>query len=193
MRRLIPMLGFVALVPSLVLAQAPQQKPTPTPEHERLGYFVGKWNAEGEMKQNPWMPTGKYTSSESCEWFEGHFAVVCRSEGKGPMGMMKGLGFLSYSPEEKSYTYYGIDTTGMTMATVPKGTYQNGTWTYTDESMMGGKMVKSRYIMRETSPTSYTYRMETQGEDGTWKSFMEGKSTKVSAGQMRRARTPQER
>jgi hypothetical protein len=32
----------------------------------------------------------------------------------------------------------------MTLATVPKGTVQRKTWSYTDENMMGGKKVKSR-------------------------------------------------
>ncbi len=194
MRRLLPLLVLVTLAPSFALAQAPQQKPKPTTEHERLGYFVGKWTGEAEVTQNPFMPTGKYTSSGSCEWFEGRFAVVCRNEGKNPMGTMKGLDLLSYSPEEKVYTYYGLDSSGMTMATVARGTYQNGTWTYTDESAMGGKMVKSRYTIRDTNPNSYSFKMEMQGDDGSWKTIMEGKQTKVSAGQMRRARTgPQDR
>jgi hypothetical protein len=188
MRRLLPILGLVALVPSLVLAQAPQ-KPTPGPEHKRLGYFVGNWRGESDVKQNPFMPAGKYTSSDKCEWFEGGFAVMCRNEGKGPKGTMKGLGLISYSTEEKAYTYYGVDNSGMTMATVSKGEVANGTWTFTDESKMGGKMVKSRYTMRETSPTAYSFMWETQGEDGRWTTVMEGKQTKVSGEPMRRART----
>jgi hypothetical protein len=61
------------------------------------------------------------TSKDTCEWHEGRFAVICRSEGTGPMGPTKGLGILSYSPEEKVYTYYGTDSSGMmTMTTIPR-------------------------------------------------------------------------
>jgi hypothetical protein len=161
-----------------VAAQAPQA-PKPGPEHQRLEYFVGKWTSEGEMKPGPMGPGGKITSSDTCEWFEGKFAVVCRSEGTTPMGPSKGLGILGYSPEEKVYTYSGVDNSGMTMTTIPRGTVQGNTWTYNDESMMGGKKVKTRVTIKEASPTAYTFKMEMQNPDGTWAPMMEAKNTKV--------------
>ena len=161
-----------------VAAQAPLA-PKPGPEHQRLEYFVGKWTGEGEMKPGPMGPGGKITSTDTCEWFEGHFAVICRSDGKTPMGPSKSIGILSYSPEEKIYTYYGVDNSGMGMASVPRGTVQGNTWTYTDESMMGGKKMKSRVIIKEESPTAYTFVMEMQGPDGKWAPMMESKNTKA--------------
>jgi hypothetical protein len=161
-----------------VRAQAPQA-PKPGPEHQRLGYFVGRWTGEGEMKPGPMGPGGKITSDDNCEWFEGGFSVVCRSEGKSPMGPMKSIGILGYSPEEKVYVYYGIDNSNMVMASVPHGTVQGDTWTYTDENMMGGQKVKSKVTIKELSPTSYTFVMEIQGPDGKWIPVMESKNTKV--------------
>jgi hypothetical protein len=163
----------------VIMAAQPPQPPKPGPEHQRLGYFVGRWRAEGEMKASPMGPGGKVVSDDMCEWFDGHFAVVCRSEGKSPMGSMKSIGILSYSPEEKVYTYAGTDNSGMTMTSVPKGTVQGDTWTYTDESMMGGQKMKSRVTIKELSPTSYTFTMEFQGPDGKWMPVMESKNTKV--------------
>ena len=163
----------------LAAAQAPPAAPKPGPEHQRLGYFVGKWTVEGEMKPSPMGPGGKVTSADTCEWFDGHFAVVCHSTGKTPMGASKSVGIMSYSPEEKVYTYYGVDNSNMTMATVPRGTVQGKTWTYTDESLMGGKKVKSRVTIKELSPTEYSFAMELQGPDGKWAPMMESKSTKV--------------
>lgn len=171
----------VALVSAgLLLAQTPGEAPKPGPEHKKLGYFVGKWQGEGDMMPNPFMPAGKFTDTNNCEWFEGGFAVVCRSEGKGPMGPTKGLGIMSYSAEDKAYTYYGIDNGPMAMSTVPKGTVEGGTWSYKDESMMGGKVIKTRYTIKETSPVSYTFKWEMLGEDGAWKTVAEGKATKAS-------------
>jgi hypothetical protein len=158
-------------------AQAPEA-PKPGPEHARLGYFVGKWTAEGEWKPGPMGPGGKTRSSDTCEWFEGRFSVICRSEGTTPMGPSKSIGILGYSTEEKVYTYYGIDNSNMTMASVPRGTVRGDTWTYTDESMMGGKQVKSRVTIKELSPTEHTFRMEMQGPDGKWAPMMESKNTK---------------
>ena len=162
----------------IVAAQAPQA-PKPGPEQARLGYFVGKWKAEGEMKPGPMGPGGKMTTTDNCEWFEGQYSVICRSEGTTPMGPTKSMGILGYSTEEKVYTYYGVDNSNMTMASVPKGTVQGDTWTYHDAGMMGGKTVKTRVTIKELSPTAYTFKMEIQGADGKWAPMMESKNTKV--------------
>jgi hypothetical protein len=160
-----------------VAAQTPQAA-KPGPEYARLGYFVGKWTGEGEAKPGPMGPGGKFTSSDDCEWFEGHYSVVCHSEAKMPTGPSKSIGILGYSAEEKVYTYYGVDNTNMTMASVPKGTVHGNTWTYNDEGMMGGKNVKTRVTIKEVSPTTYTFTMEAQGPDGKWAQVMESKNTK---------------
>ncbi len=162
----------------LASAQAPQA-PKPGPEQARLGYFVGKWTVEGEMKPGPMGPGGKMTSSDTCEWFEGKFSVICRSEGTSSMGPSKSIGILGYSTEEKVYTYYGVDNSNMTMASVPRGTVRGDTWTYTDEGTMGGAKFKSRVTIKELSPTAYTFKMEMQGPDGKWMPLMESKNSKV--------------
>ena len=153
--------------------------PKPGPEHQRLGYFVGNWTTEGEMKASEMGPAGKITSRDKCTWFEGGFAVVCHSDGKTPAGLSKSIGILGYSSEEKVYTYSGVDNSGMTMTTVPHGTVKGDTWTYNDESTMGGKQVKSRVTIKELPPSAYTFKMEMQAPDGTWATLMESKSTKT--------------
>lgn len=169
--------GTALLLAGAVAAPA-QEAPKPGPEHQKLGYYVGEWKSEGELKANPVMPAGKYTSEDECEWFEGGFAVVCESEGSGPMGKTKGLALMGYNTEDKVYTYYGVDNSGMVMSTVAKGTVEGDTWTYTDEGKMGGKLIKSRYTLKQASPTEYSFKWEMQGDDGKWATLMEGKSTK---------------
>jgi hypothetical protein len=178
-RRITSLTACVALLGfQFAYAQAPSA-PKPGPEHARLGYFVGTWKTDGEMKPSEMGPGGKMTGTDKCEWFEGKFSVVCHSEGTSPMGPGKSIGILGYSPDDKAYTYYGVDNSGMTMSTVPHGTLQGDTWTYNDESMMGGKKVKTRVLIKEVSPTSYTFKMEAQGPDGKWAPMMESKATKV--------------
>ena len=163
----------------LALAQEPGKMPKPGPEHKKLDYFVGKWTGSADMKGSPYGPAGTYSSTDDCQWFAGGFSVVCHSDGKGPMGPMKGLGIIGYDPEEKTYSYYGIDNMGM--AELAKGTVEGDTWSFTSESKMGGKEVKSRYSMKELSPTSYGFKWEVQGEDGSWSTLMEGKESKLGA------------
>ena len=187
MKKRVPLLVlgmFAALAGFQIVAaaQAPAAPPKPTAEHKRLGYFVGKWTTEGELKASPMGPGGKITQNDTCEWFSGGFAVVCHSDGKTPAGPSKTIGIMGYSTEEKVYTYYGLDNTAMAMASVPKGTRgADGTWTYNDEGVMGGQKYKSRVTIKELSPTEYTFKMEMQGPDGKWMPLMEAKSTKAAA------------
>lgn len=153
--------------------------PKPGPEHKRLGYFVGTWKTDGAMEASEMGPGGKIASVDKCAWFEGGFSVVCHSEGKSPMGPVKSIGILGYSREEKAYTYTGVDSTGMTMTSVPRGKREGDTWTYYDESMMGGEKMKSRVTIKELSPAEYTFKMDMQTPDGKWVTVMESKSTKV--------------
>jgi hypothetical protein len=182
MNRMIVLSAAIAMVSAAgsqsAWAQAPAA-PKPGPEHKRLGFYVGKWSTEGEVKPGPMGPGGKMKSTDTCEWFEGNYSVVCRYEGTGPMGPSKGIGILGYNPEEKVYTYYGVDNSSMNMASVPKGTVKGDTWTYTDEGTMGGKKFKTRVTIKEVSPTQQSFRMDIQGPDGKWAPMMESKSTKV--------------
>src|SRR6266849_8088515 len=89
-------LAAMILAANVGLAPAAEgtEKPKPGPEHKKLGYFVGKWTSVGDMKPSPAGPGGKFTSTDYCTWYEGGFAVVCNSTGKGPMGPTKTMGIL---------------------------------------------------------------------------------------------------
>ena len=180
MKRTVTVLGCVGVLVASqwVAAQAPQA-PKPTAEHQRLGYFAGNWTGTGEMKPGPMGPGGNVVSKESCEWFEGRFALVCRSEMTTGGVPMKGVAIMSYSPDEKVYTYYGTDSMGMTMMAAARGTLKGDTWAYTDESMMGGQKMATRVTIKEASPTSYTFSMEMAGPDGKFAPVMTTTNTKV--------------
>jgi len=180
-RASISLLGAAALVMAVTATATAQQPapPTPGPEHKKLEYFVGDWKSDGELKANPFMPAGKYSSEDDCEWFEGGFAVICKSDGKSPTGSpTKGIGIIGYSTEEKAYTYYGVDNSGMVPTTVAKGNYQGDVLTFTDEAKYGGQLIKSRYTLTITGPKSYTFKWEMQGPDGNWNALMQGTTTK---------------
>jgi hypothetical protein len=161
---------------------APMGAPKPGPEVKRLALFVGTWNAEGEMKPNSFgMPSGKFTSTDKCEWFTGGFQVVCHGSGKGPMGAVHSIGIISYNAEDKNYRYYGIDSMGM--ADQSQGNVDGNTWAFTNEGKMGGKSYHGRYTMTMEGTDSYTYKYETSDDGQKWTVMMDGKSTKAGGGE----------
>jgi hypothetical protein len=91
---------------------------------------------------------------------------------KGPVRPTRS-GIYSYSAEEKVYTYYSIDNSGMAMTTVQRGTVKGDTWTFT-----GGQEARVRATLKEVSPTSYTFMLELQVADGKWTPMIESRSTK---------------
>jgi uncharacterized protein DUF1579 len=156
------------------------EMPKPGPEHKKLGYFIGNWSMDGDMKPGPMGPGGKMTGSENCSWFDGRYAVVCKDSGTGPMGPMKGMGVITYDREDKMYEYFGIDSTGMSEKA--EGKYENDSYVYTNEGKMNGKSYKGRYTMSNMKPDSYDFKYEMSEDGNTWNTVMEGKNTKKSAG-----------
>lgn len=174
--RMMPLILSGSLVAALVLASQDTEAPKPGPEVKKLEVFAGKWSGESDMKSGPWGPGGKMTGEDDCTWFEGGFQLVCRSTGSGAMGKVKGEGIIGWNPEEKRYKYSGFDSTGMMLSA--SGTNTGNTWNWTGEDMMGGKLVKSRYTIVLTSPTTQTFKWEMSEDGKTWKTMVEGKSTK---------------
>ncbi len=171
--------AFVAVLcfATAIRAQTPPETPKPGAEHKRLGYLVGNWTGEADMKASPFGPGGKFTSKDHNEWMPGEFFVVTHSEWKGPMGAGTELAIFGYNAAEKVYTYHAFNSMGE--AEAAKGTLDGGTWTWTSEQTMGGKVMKSRFIMKETSATSYTFKFDMAPANGEWSTIMEGKATKT--------------
>ena len=175
-RALVVASAVLFLFAQAISAQAPPAAPKPGPEHKRIGYFLGTWSSEGDMKPSPFGPGGKFTTTDHNEWFPGGFFLVLHSDFKGSMGEGKSLAVMGYSSDEKAYTYYGIDSMGM--ADTSKGALAGDTWTFLSDSKVGGKPMKTRFTMKELSPTSYSFKLETSTGGGAWASIMEGKANK---------------
>jgi hypothetical protein len=160
-----------------LVAQA--QKPTPGAEHKRIGYFAGQWQFEGEAKESPLGPAGKFSGTETCEWFEGGFQLVCRSKGTGPKGPMTGMAVMSYDPGRKAYTYFAMSSLGDNIFV--RGEVQGKVWTWSDEAVMEGKKVKFVATITEETPTSSSFKLETSVDGGPMTVIETGKSTKVKS------------
>jgi len=159
------------------LAQAPSGPPKPGPEHERLAYFTGKWAVEGDSKASAYGPAGKFTFTQNCDWFEGKFALVCHTNGTF-MGMnVKGINVMSWDLNEKTYTYFETNTMGENV--FARGAVQGDTWTWTNEGKMNGKTVRGRYVLKQDSADSATFKFEMAGEGEQMQTIMTGKQSRA--------------
>ena len=103
----------------------------------------------------------------------------CMMQSESPMGRMQTEGIMGYDTEKKIYTWTSFDSTGRQETAT--GKVENGTWTWSGDTKMGDKVVKTRYVMTDTTPEGYTFRWETSPDGKAWKSLMEGKVTKMAA------------
>jgi len=177
-RRLLVSMFTLVLCSALAgMAQAQENMmPKPGPEYQALSFFAGKWRFEGEAKESPMGPSGKISSTDTCEWFEGGFAMICRSEGMNPMGPTNALAISTYDPAQKAYTYYGVETGMPPFMAI--GQRNGKVWTYHTEADMGDTHVTTRVTITETSPTSYTFDMQSSTDGKTWTPVVSGTATK---------------
>ncbi len=170
--------AFAALLVTIFVTAAFAQMgpPKPGPELKKLDYFVGTWNATGDIKASPMGPGGPMTMQADAKWMDGGFFVVMNNSYKSPMGDGTGMSFMGYDPQEKVYTYSEFNSSGE--AFQAKGTIDGDTWTWTSEMKMGPQTIKNRYIEKILSPTSYTFKFEMSPDGTTWNTVMEGKATK---------------
>ena len=154
-----------------------QEAPKPGPEQARIAYFKGTWKTEGTTKASPMGPAGKFSSTQTCDWFTGGFQLVCHSKGTNAAGAaVTGEGIYGYDRAAQEYTYYGISSMGDGF--LAHGRVAGKVWTWTAESTMNGQALKVRATMTEESPTSYTFKLEMSVGGGGWTVTEEAKVTK---------------
>ena len=177
MKRLLTLMILLAMIAAVTAAQEPPM-PTPGPEHKAISAFAGKWSFEGKMNDGPMGPGGPVTFTETCEMFEGGFALVCRSEGKNPMGPTKAIAIMSYDSEKKVYTYYAVESGYPAFTATGKNVGK--AWNWEAVSKMGDQTMNTAVTITLTSPTSQMFEMKMSTDGGkTWLPGVSGKSTKT--------------
>jgi hypothetical protein len=143
--------GLSVLVAGPAWAQTPAAQPRPGPEHERLGFLIGKWKLEGEAKP-PSGPDEKISGTVACEWFDGRFHVICRSD---LPEAMKQLEIFGYSPKDGAYARYFINSNGQDGLDT-NGKVTGKTWDWSGgEFKEDGKTIHPRAVVTEVSPDSW--------------------------------------
>ncbi len=157
--------------------EIPVQMPKPAPELRKLEYFAGNWTWEGDMKPGPMGPGGKMIMTEDNKWMDGGFFLTMQSEFKSPaMGSGSGMAYMGYDAGNKVYTYDEFNSMGESQHST--GTVDGDTWTWIGEQHLGGHTMKTRFIMKALSATSYTFQFEMSPDGSNWSTVMDGKATK---------------
>jgi hypothetical protein len=156
----------------------PQEAPKPGPEQKELARFVGTWKMEGTAQESPFGPGGKFTGTETCKMFES-WHVVCDSSASTPMGPMKGHAVMTYDRNAKQYRYFSIS--NMPDAELATGTRTADGWSFTSKTDMQGMTIHSRFVITDKSPTVHTVKWDVSMDGKTWKTIMEGTSTKTGS------------
>jgi hypothetical protein len=143
------------------------QAPKPGPEAKELLGLVGTWKSNDTMEkvESMMMPGGEGTSTETYTRGPGGFSVVLHVTGvTGPMAGFHGLGVLSYNPEEQLYKMAWVDSMGPGL-TMEAGHKEGNDIVMTGEMSMGGKKYKTKDVMSDRTPTSFT--LTSYSDDGT--------------------------
>ncbi len=85
----------------LFLREGYAQDKTLLPEQQRLGVFQGHWTVDGS----------EATYLEICDRIQGNH-IQCISTSKEKTGVDSSVSYLSFSPLEKIYIYYGLHSSG---------------------------------------------------------------------------------
>jgi len=178
MRLLFGVAVLATIAPCLAWS-GPASVPAPGPDVQMLGYYVCSCVGHGQTKAGPFGPAGKLSSEQTCEWFAGHFQVVCRGQEHSPTGTRSFLNVLSYDQATHSYKQYSISSLGESEYD-QNGSLTGNTLTYVIKQNAGGKPATFRYTEDHVSPSLYKYRAEISLNQGPW--------TELAAGEIRKVR-----
>lgn len=157
------------VVAALLSSVSPHSLPAqgPPPETAKFSYFEGTWELSGEDQKGPMGAGGRTTGTEKCEWFEGHFAMVCHADFVTSAGPGKSMSTYTYNTAKKKYSFDGIDSYGADVSST--GVIVSGAWHWTSYPMsMPDGSYLIRYIVTPVSEREYSYKWEWSKNKGAW-------------------------
>lgn len=128
------------------------------------------------MKPSPYGPGGKFTFTQTCDWLEGKFALLCHTEAQMFGGTVEGLSVMGYDTGEGKYLYFETNSIGE--STLSKGTVDGDTWTWTSENQLNGTTIHGRYTLMRLSEDSASYKYEMAAGSAPLALVMDGKQTR---------------
>lgn len=175
-RAVIVLAAFIVYATVAEEQTAPQPR-KPSPEVAKLGYFLGDWRLESELKTSRATHGTKFVSTAHNEWLEGGFFLVGESDQSGGGQNAKSLTVFGYDPNEKTYTYDAFTSIGQIERAT--GKVEGNTWIWNNEHKIENEVFRGRLVIETISPTSYKFKYEMADERSGWSTIMEGTATKI--------------
>jgi hypothetical protein len=148
-------------------------KPQSTPEQERIGFFEGRWKMMGQQYAGPMTPAGPiYATQVGTKSPNGAFMILNASEQR-PTGPMEVCSISWYDAPNNVY-HLMTDLSGQIINFT--GQVTESTWTYLSEA--SAAMPAQRFVVTETSPSSFNWTTEIAKPDGSWQLAEQGSASK---------------
>jgi hypothetical protein len=176
------LVSFVLACASSVIMAGAQSQTTRGPEVEKLAEMVGRFTVDDEVKagaMGPNSPATKFSGTDDCRWTAGGFAVICEATLDRPGKKYSETSLVYYDPTSKTYQYHAVDSSGAIENKT--GTVNGDVWIWLGESVFGGKLYHTRYIMKFVSADSFEYTDESGESESSMKVFVSGKETRVAS------------
>ncbi len=175
---LLPVLAFLL---SAVAAKAQtMQAPKPGPEVTKMSVFVGHFTNNGEAKPGVMGPNAtKISSMEDCRWTAGGFAILCNETSEAGGMKSTNTSLMYYDPSDKMYHYHDVDSTGDVGEST--GTFDGDTWTWMGKGFMGGKVMYTKFTMKNVSRDGYDWTVGAGDSESSIQEEMTGKVTRAAA------------
>jgi hypothetical protein len=173
--------AMIFSTPTLTAQEMPEM-PKPQSEHKWLQQLAGEWASEMECTMEPGKPPMKNKMTEKARSIGGFWLV---SEGSGEaMGTpFSSILTLGYDTEKKKFIGTWVDSMTSTIWNYEGTLAADGkTLTLNTEGpcpMQGGKVCKFKEVIVFQDKDHRTFTSSVQGEDGTWTTIMNAKSTRI--------------
>ena len=153
----------------------PQPEPAPqgvrSAEVSELEFFVGHWTTSGQSRAGTSSEPAPLSGEETCEWFSGGTAVVCRETIVDGNGSVDSIYILTYDPTRRHYTVYGTDGNGAIYSGI--GTVRDGSWDWDAEMRMGEDVTSMKYSFQPGDDGGRDMKVQADTGGGAWVEVMD--------------------
>lgn len=167
---------------SFLVAQEMPEMPKPQSEHKWLQQFVGEWESEMECNMSPDKEPMKNKMTEKARSLGG-FWLVSEGTGEAMGAPFTSILTLGYDPGKKKFIGTWVDSMMGQMWKYEGTLAADGkTLTLNTEGpcpMQGGKVCKFKEVIVLQDENHKTFTSSMQGEDGTWTTIVNAKSTRT--------------